>query len=610
LRFEIEFDQGRTTLRVNLKGQPEVRLLKITAARALWFLGSLGALASACGTSESRVPSDENGGAAGAAGAPHELDCEPGAKRCDGLVPESCGDDGTWKSGAPCAYVCARGECTGQCVPGSKSCQGLVPRSCDESGEWQSGDACDFMCAAGECTGSCAPGDKLCDGVTPKTCDATGRWANLAACEFVCSGEGECTGKCEPDTKSCDGLVPRTCDAKGAWQSGDACDYVCSGGKCTGECVPGATRCTSETTVERCSEAGFWEESPCTQICSEKRDECACAPGYEGDGETCTPLDFCAPENGGCSPNATCSQDGIVPSCTCDQGYEGDGFACSVPTQRINEGFDDVGALTGWLKENKSSPLGSTGWFQGNNPPPGNGPFPSYSGATNSYIAANVENTGIFGTINNWLVTPEITLGANTTASFFTRSISESSFPDRIEVRFCPATPCALPTDATGVGDYTVLLGSVNPNLEVGGYPTTWTKFTFTNSDGIGYSGTGRIAIRYYVTGAGVLGSNADYVAVDQFEVHAGAPAYTVGGSVTGLAGGDLELWLNGKVTLPIAADGSFTFPNLGLDSGTPYSVMVKKQPAIRTCAVTNGVGTIASANVEDVTVTCVDDPV
>jgi hypothetical protein len=81
---------------------------------------------------------------------------------------------------------------------------------------------------------------------------------------------------------------------------------------------------------------------------------------------------------------------------------------------------------------------------------------------------------------------------------------------------------------------------------------------------------------------------------------------YTVGGNVSGLAGSGLVLQLNGGNNLPVAANGSFTFPT-ALADGTAYVVTVGTQPSspTQTCAVTNGSGTIAGANVTNVVVTC-----
>lgn len=78
---------------------------------------------------------------------------------------------------------------------------------------------------------------------------------------------------------------------------------------------------------------------------------------------------------------------------------------------------------------------------------------------------------------------------------------------------------------------------------------------------------------------------------------------YTIGGSVSGLVG-TVVLQNNSGDNLSVAANGSFTFAT-GLANATAYSVTVLTQPATRNCVITNGTGTISSANVTNITVTC-----
>jgi hypothetical protein len=60
----------------------------------------------------------------------------------------------------------------------------------------------------------------------------------------------------------------------------------------------------------------------------------------------------------------------------------------------------------------------------------------------------------------------------------------------------------------------------------------------------------------------------------------------------------------NGANDLSVSANGPFTF-GTGLAAGAAYSVMVKTNPAAQTCSVANGTGTMGSANVTNVAVTC-----
>lgn len=88
--------------------------------------------------------------------------------------------------------------------------------------------------------------------------------------------------------------------------------------------------------------------------------------------------------------------------------------------------------------------------------------------------------------------------------------------------------------------------------------------------------------------------------------VNCSTSTYTVGGTVSGLSGSGLVLQNNGGDNLSISANGSFSFAT-SLADLSAYSVTVSTQPSSpsQTCAVSSGSGTIASANVTGVSVTC-----
>jgi alpha-tubulin suppressor-like RCC1 family protein len=85
----------------------------------------------------------------------------------------------------------------------------------------------------------------------------------------------------------------------------------------------------------------------------------------------------------------------------------------------------------------------------------------------------------------------------------------------------------------------------------------------------------------------------------------AAAPTYTIGGTVSGLAGTGLTLEDNGGNNLPVTANGTFTFTT-ALASGDSYKVTVGTEPTnpAQSCVVSNGSGT-ATANVTNITVAC-----
>ncbi len=95
------------------------------------------------------------------------------------------------------------------------------------------------------------------------------------------------------------------------------------------------------------------------------------------------------------------------------------------------------------------------------------------------------------------------------------------------------------------------------------------------------------------------------------FTIAPGGTVYTVGGTLSGLASGSaVTLRLNNGNDLPLSANGAFTFSG-SLLSGTTYAVTVGTQPSNppQSCTITNGSGTMGSANVTNVNVSCVTLP-
>ena len=133
-------------------------------------------------------------------------------------------------------------------------------------------------------------------------------------------------------------------------------------------------------------------------------------------------------------------------------------------------------------------------------------------------------------------------------------------------------------------------------------------SFTFTTklASGAAYSvtvGTQPTGETCTVTnGSGTVGSaNVTNVAV----ACAANPTFSIGGTVSGLsASTSVKLLDNGGNALTVSANGSFTFTTK-LASGATYSVTVGTQPTGETCTVTNGSGTVGSANVTNVAVAC-----
>jgi subtilisin-like proprotein convertase family protein len=190
-------------------------------------------------------------------------------------------------------------------------------------------------------------------------------------------------------------------------------------------------------------------------------------------------------------------------------------------TFQINEGFTTV-LPAGWARQNLSLPLGATNWGQG---VPGT--FPSFNGPTNAYASVNFLSTigTASGEISNWLFTPVVNIKNGDQITFYTRTTTGATFPDRLEIRIS-TNGASVNVGATNlsVGDYTNLIYTVNPNLVQGpgtgvgtsGYPDTWTKITATVT-GVPTTLSGRVAFRYFVTDGGG-GNNSDFIGVDQVE--------------------------------------------------------------------------------------------
>ncbi len=241
-------------------------------------------------------------------------------------------------------------------------------------------------------------------------------------------------------------------------------------------------------------------------------------------------------------------------------GLSGSAFA-----QAFTEDFNDITLLAGngWSLQNNSSPVGSTNWFQGN-PISGGGPFDAYNGTANAYIGANYNNTGSTGTISNWLLTPNRTLRNGDVFTFYSRKVAPDSYADRLQVRLSTngaSTNVGVGADA--VGDFTTLLMSINPSLVLGVYPTVWTQYTITLS-GLPAPSSGRMAFRYFVTGAGFSGTNSDYIGIDN-AVYTPyfCPSFTMtpAGPLTGASWGQ-------AYSFNVTQTGALGAPNFAMTAG------------------------------------------
>lgn len=99
--------------------------------------------------------------------------------------------------------------------------------------------------------------------------------------------------------------------------------------------------------------------------------------------------------------------------------------------------------------------------------------------------------------------------------------------------------------------------------------------------------------------------------AVTTVEVTCTTNLYSVGGNASGIVAGEsVTLVINGGETLPVDADGTFTF-GTELASGTVYSVTIDNQTSdAHLCTLANGDGTVNGADVHDLVLLCRTFPI
>jgi hypothetical protein len=204
---------------------------------------------------------------------------------------------------------------------------------------------------------------------------------------------------------------------------------------------------------------------------------------------------------------------GPVPPNAARDGVTSPYVAPAAEPDNVTEAFDDVTLLPAadWYFINHSEPLGTLDpWDQGSD-----AVFNAQAGCATCYIAANYNATAGAGTISGWMLLPTQTLKNGDVLSFWTRTATGSTWPDRLQVRMSTnGTSTNVGTTSSDVGDFTALLLDINPTLTVGGYPDVWTQYVITLTD-ITPAAPGRLAFRYYVTDGGPSGNNSNYIGLD-----------------------------------------------------------------------------------------------
>ena len=169
------------------------------------------------------------------------------------------------------------------------------------------------------------------------------------------------------------------------------------------------------------------------------------------------------------------------------------------------------------------------------------------------------------------------------------------------------AVVCAVNTYAAG-GAVSGLAGTVVLQNDGSDSLVIGSNGAFTFTAPVAQGGTYSVTVQTQpatqtctvANGAGTMGG----ANVTDIAVTCSTNAYTAGGTASGLSG-TVTLQNNGANSTPLGTSGSFTF-STPIAEGSTYNVTVQTQPAVQTCTVTNGSGTMGGANVTNVSVNCV----
>ncbi len=155
----------------------------------------------------------------------------------------------------------------------------------------------------------------------------------------------------------------------------------------------------------------------------------------------------------------------------------------------------------------------------------------------------------------------------------------------------------------SGVTGSGLVLSNNGTTLPVGSGDSTFT-FTGGLATGTAYDVTVQSApaglLCSVASGSGTIGSSN----VTNIAVTCTAQNHSVGGTISGLKADGLVLANNGASVTLNSGTTQFTFTTL-IATGTPYAVTVQAAPAGYTCSVANGSGTMGTADISNVVVTC-----
>ena len=175
-----------------------------------------------------------------------------------------------------------------------------------------------------------------------------------------------------------------------------------------------------------------------------------------------------------------------------------------------------------------------------------------------------------------------------------------------------PSAPGTVSASAVSSSEIDLSWAAATDNIGVTGYQlfrcqgSSCTSFAQVGTaSGTTFNDTGLAAVTsysYQVRALDAAGNQGPFSNTATATTPASA-TYSIGGTVSGVSG-TVVLQNNGGNDLSLSSNSPFTFSTL-LANGAAYSVTVKTNPSGQTCTASNASGTIATANVTNIAVTC-----
>jgi hypothetical protein len=143
----------------------------------------------------------------------------------------------------------------------------------------------------------------------------------------------------------------------------------------------------------------------------------------------------------------------------------------------------------GWIVLNEDGGGTTDPFYQGVSVA-GGGPLNAYEGPDSGYVASNYNGANTSGVIDQWLISPEITVQAGDVLKFWYRSPDNNPFDDSIFVHY-----------------------STSAGITAADFDQTWGRYLVSENgwakweDTFSHTGTVRFAVQYYIFDGGPAGT-------------------------------------------------------------------------------------------------------